>query len=130
MGAVGYCMGGRHVFRVAGEIPNRFRACASLHGTRLVTDAADSPHLTAAKAEGELYCGYAEHDPFAPLSNMPVIENTMKASKANLSYELHKGAHHGYALPDRDIHDKAAANRDWEHMFAMWRRQKIGRAHV
>ena len=22
-----------------------------------------------------------------------------------------------------DIHDKAAANRDWEHMFAMWRRQ-------
>ena len=31
MGAVGYCMGGRHVFRVAGAFPARFRACASLH---------------------------------------------------------------------------------------------------
>jgi hypothetical protein len=33
------------------------------------------------------------------------------------------GAEHGYALPDRDIHDKTAANRDWELIFAMFRRQ-------
>ena len=38
-------------------------------------------------------------------------------------YELHPGAEHGYALPDRDIHDKRAANRDWELIFAMFRRQ-------
>lgn len=123
VGAIGYCMGGRHVFRVAGSFPNRFKACASLHGTRLVTDGADSPHLTAKHAEGELYCGYAEHDPFAALSNIQAIESVMQGSRAKLSYELHKGGRHGYALPDRDIHDKQAANRDWELMFAMWRRQ-------
>jgi len=35
---------------------------------------------------------------------------------------LHAGALHGYALPDRDVHDKHAANRDWENIFAMFRR--------
>lgn len=123
LGSVGYCMGGRHVVRVAGAFAERFKGSASLHGTRLVTDGADSPHLSAVKAQGELYCGFAEHDPFAPLSNIPVIEEAMRGSKAKFSYEMHQGARHGYALPDRDIHHKAAANRDWELMFAMWRRQ-------
>ena len=123
VGSVGYCMGGRHVVRVAGAFPERFKGSASLHGTRLVTDAADSPHLDAIKAQGELYFGFAEHDPFAPLSHIPIIEQAMRGSKAKFSHEMHKGARHGYALPDRDIHDKHAANLDWELMFAMWRRQ-------
>jgi len=36
---------------------------------------------------------------------------------------VHAGADHGYALPDRDVFDKQAANRDWEHIFPMLRRQ-------
>ena len=36
---------------------------------------------------------------------------------------VHPGTEHGYALPDRDMFDKAAANRDWENIFAMFRRQ-------
>ena len=32
-------------------------------------------------------------------------------------------AEHGYALPDRDIFDKKAAERDWELIFAMFHRQ-------
>ena len=126
VGSIGYCMGGRHVFRVAGNFPHRFRASASLHGTRLVTDSPDSPHLTAMKASGELYCGFAEHDPFAAPPTVEVITETMRTASVKFSCELHKGAEHGYALPDRDIHDKQAANRDWELMFAMWRRQLAG----
>ena len=38
-------------------------------------------------------------------------------------HEIHPGAVHGYALPDRDIHHRAGANRDWELIFAMYRRQ-------
>jgi carboxymethylenebutenolidase len=38
-------------------------------------------------------------------------------------YEVHPAAEHGYALPNRDIHDKRATNRDWELIFAMFRRQ-------
>jgi len=36
---------------------------------------------------------------------------------------VHPGTVHGYALPDRDIFDKPAANRDWENIFAMFKRQ-------
>ena len=36
---------------------------------------------------------------------------------------IHQGTLHGYALPDRDIYVKAAAERDWELIFAMYHRQ-------
>lgn len=125
LGSIGYCMGGRHVFCVAGAFPDRFRANASLHGTRLVTDTPNSPHLIALKARGELYCGFAEHDPFAAPPTVQVITDTLRAAAVKFSCEVHKGAEHGYALSDRDIHDKQAANLDWELMFAMWRRQLV-----
>ena len=47
--AIGYCMGGRYVMCVAGTYPEHFVASASLHGTTLISDRDDSPHLLAAK---------------------------------------------------------------------------------
>lgn len=123
LGAIGYCMGGRHVFRVAGTFPARFRASASLHGTRLVTGEIDSPHLTAQQANGEIYCGFAEHDPYASMATVNALAATMPSANLRYHHELHPGAQHGYALPDRDIYDKVAANRDWELIFAMFHRQ-------
>jgi carboxymethylenebutenolidase len=38
-------------------------------------------------------------------------------------HKVHMGAEHGYALPDRDIYNKQAANRDWEMIFDIYRRQ-------
>ena len=121
MGAIGYCMGGRHVFRVMGAFPERFKACASLHGSATVTSGADSPHLDAARAGGELYCGHAERDRHSQPAILKILNET--AWKPKYHYSLHKSAHHGYALPDRDVHDKQAANRDWAMIFAMFRRQ-------
>ena len=54
VGTVGYCMGGRHVLRVAAEFPERIKASASLHGTLLVSGKPDSAHLTAHKIRGEI----------------------------------------------------------------------------
>ncbi len=123
MGAIGYCMGGRHVLRVAGAFPDRFKACASLHGTRLVTEGDDSPHCSATKAAGELYCGFAQHDPYAPMSTVNKLAATLKSTALHYRHEVHPGTEHGYALPDRDIFDKQAANRDWEIIFGMFHRQ-------
>ena len=36
---------------------------------------------------------------------------------------VHTQADHGYAIPDRDIFDKTAAERDWERIFAIYYRQ-------
>jgi carboxymethylenebutenolidase len=126
VGALGYCMGGRHVFRVAGAHPDRFKANACLHGSDLVIAGNDSPHLSAAKSHGELYCGYAEHDSYATKPIIAAIADAMRSSPAVYQPVVHIGAEHGYALPDRDVYAKHAANRDWESIFAMFRRQ-LGR---
>ena len=123
VGCIGYCMGGRLVLRVAGHFPHRFKVSACLHGSNLVTDRSDSPHLSAAKAEGELYCGFAELDPFASAEVIRTMGDAMRNAKAKYRYELHRAVDHGYALPERDIYNKSAANRDWEIVFAMFRRQ-------
>ena len=53
VGAIGYCMGGRYVMGAAGTYPEHFVASASLHGTTLISDRDDSPHLLAANLRGE-----------------------------------------------------------------------------
>lgn len=123
VGSIGYCMGGRHVLCVAGKFPRRLRASACMHGVNIVTDRKDSPHLSAMMAEGELYCGYAERDKFAPPAVIRTFDEALRGCNVRYRYEVHRGAEHGYALPDRDVFDKHAANRDWELIFAMFHRQ-------
>ena len=124
-GCIGYCMGGRHVLRVAAAFPDRFKACASLHGTNLATDAPDSPHLQMGDCDCDLYCGFAQWDKFAAPATIEALAQALKGTRVKYRYEIHPDADHGYALPDRDIHDRHAANRDWEIIFGMLR-QRLG----
>ena len=73
---------------------------------------------------GEVYCGFGERDRFTPPPLVNTLANLMREQTA-VRYRgiVHAGADHGYALPDRDVFDKSAANRDWENIFAMFRRQ-------
>jgi carboxymethylenebutenolidase len=123
-GSVGFCLGGRLAFHAAQEFPQRFRANASLHGTRLVNDAADSPHRLVNQMRGEFYGGFGELDRSAGPDVVAALEREL-AGSANLRYRfnLHPGAHHGYALPDRDVYDGVAAETDWREIFAMFERQ-------
>jgi carboxymethylenebutenolidase len=123
VGSIGYCMGGRHVIQVAAAYPDRFKASASLHGTTLISERPDSPHLGVAKLSGELYCGFAEFDHYAPLPMIEQLGELLKPCLVKYTHAIHKGAEHGYALPDRDIFHKQAAERDWELIFAMFHRQ-------
>ena len=124
MGAIGYCMGGRHVQVAGTHYPASFKASASLHGTYLISEKPDSSHLKLGDMRGEYYCGFAEVDHYAPPE---MIERLGKLAKANphLRYTevIHPGTVHGYALPDRDIFHKQAAEHDWELIFAMFHRQ-------
>jgi len=122
-GSVGFCMGGRHALFVAGTRPERMLASASLHGTRLISDKPDAPYLMADKFRGEMYCAFAEHDPYVPPDIAPALEGLL-TNRSALKYSsvVHKGARHGYAIPDRDVYDKAAAEKDWAGIFAMYAR--------
>ena len=81
MGSVGYCMGGRHVLSVAAAYPERFRASAGLHPTSVISDRSDSPHKLLDRMRGEVYCGFAETDAYAPL---PMIEASKRCSRASM----------------------------------------------
>jgi len=122
MGSLGYCMGGRHIVSVAAAYPDYFKASAGLHPTSLISDRTDSPHKVLANLSGELYCGFPEQDPYAPLSMIEEFRALLAPCPVAYRHIVHKGSLHGYALPDRDIYDKQAANRDWEVIFDMYRR--------
>lgn len=120
---VGYCMSGQYAINFAARYPDRVGAAASIYGVQLVTDQADSPHLAAQKAKGELYFACAEHDSYAPLEMVQALDASLKAGTAKAEVELYPGVHHGFAFPQRGaVYDKAAAERHWERLFALWRR--------
>jgi len=123
VGAIGFCMGGRYVMGAAGSYPERFVASASLHGTTLISDRDDSPHLLAANLRGEFYCGFAEQDSHAPPAMIDELAKLLKPCPVRYRFTVHPGTEHGYSLPDRDIYDKQATARDWEQIFAMFHRQ-------
>jgi carboxymethylenebutenolidase len=117
--AIGYCMGGRHALVAGGTFPHVIRAAASLHGSHIVDASADSPHIVAARIVGEAYCGFAERDPFAAEHVIDALRRQFAETGARLVYRVHRGAEHGYALPDRDVHDAEATRADWTAIHAM-----------
>lgn len=123
-GSIGYCLGGRLAMCAAGQFPDEFRASASMHGTHLVHDRPDSPHRFAGRIKGEVYCGFAEKDHLAPPATIEAFGQAMQQQgSARYRAIVHPGTVHGYALPDRDVFNKASANRDWENIFAMFKRE-------
>jgi len=88
-----------------------------------VSDAPLSPHRLADAYRGEIYCGFGERDEHASPAALAALSAALEGrSNVRYHYRVHPGAEHGYALPDRDVHDKQAANRDWEAIFGMYER--------
>jgi carboxymethylenebutenolidase len=121
--ALGYCMSGQYAINFAARYPDRVAAAASIYGVQLVTDQADSPHLAAQKTKAELYFACAEHDAYAPLEMVEALDHMVKSKNLNAEVELYQGVHHGFAFPQRAVYDKAAAERHWERLFALWKRR-------
>lgn len=121
-GAVGYCMSGRYAISAAVNFPDRVKAAASIYGTHLMTDQPDSPHRTARNARGEIYIACAETDRWAPPEMIAPLREALKADGVNAEVEIYPGTHHGFAFPNRPVYDKAAAERHWERLLALYRR--------
>lgn len=122
MGAVGYCMSGQYAINAAAYYPDKVKAAASIYGVSLVTDAHDSPHLAAQKVQGEVYFACAEIDPYAPLEMVEALSQSVTANQVKGEVEIYPGVHHGFAFPQRAAYDKPAAERHWERLLALFKR--------
>src|SRR5215510_6620084 len=123
VGVHGYCMSGPYALAAAARYPERVAAAASFYGTWLVSDAVESPHLALGKAKGELYISCAEHDDLAPPDMVKELKTLFDKSGNPGALEIQMGVHHGFAFPQRKIYDKAAAERHWERLIALYRRR-------
>ena len=120
VGTVGYCMSGRYAINAATHFPDRVKAAASVYGVQLATDQPDSPHLAAQKTKAELYFACAETDIYAPQEIIDKVTQAMAG--ANAEVEVYPGTHHGFAFPKRPVYDRDAAERHWERLLALYRR--------
>ncbi len=120
MGTMGYCMGGPFTMRTAAARPDRIGAAASFHGGRLVTDAADSPHLLVPKMKVQYLFAIAENDD----ENEPEVKNVLRETFARnglqAEIEVYEGALHGWCPPDSRVYNEAQAERAWSRLLALF----------
>ena len=113
-------MSGPFSFAMACRYPDRIKAAASIYGVRLFGDgsSADIAH----RANAELYFACAEHDPYAPKEMIDGLDAHLQSIGANARVEWYPDTHHGFAFPQRPVYDKAAAERHWERLCALFDR--------
>jgi carboxymethylenebutenolidase len=123
LGGVGYCMSGPFILAACGSFPDRFKCGASIYGANLLTDKPDSAHLYADRVQCEMYFACAEIDKYAPKDTIDALDAHLKQSKTNYRLEWYPAAEHGFAFPQRaGIYHKASAERHWERLFALFKR--------
>jgi len=115
----GYCMGGRTGWLIAAAHPERVAALGGFHVGRLVSDDADSPHLSAGKITAEVYLGTADNDPSMTAENIATLERALDDAGVTYRSELYEGAAHGYTMADTAAYDEDAAERHFTELFAL-----------
>ncbi len=125
VGVHGYCMSGPYALAAAARFPDRVRAAASFYGTWLVSDAEESPHLNLGKVTGEVYISCAEHDDLAPPDMVAELAEYVERSGVDGELEIQPDVHHGFAFPLRWCYDQPAAERHWERLLSLYRRNLV-----
>jgi len=118
----GYCMGARAGWRIAAACPDRVAALGGFHGGGLVTDAPDSPHLSAGALDAELYFGHADQDPNMTPDQIAVLDRALDDAGVSHRSEVYAGALHGYTMSDMPVYDEAATERHFTELFALLER--------
>lgn len=120
VGCVGYCMGGRLAFTAAGAHPERVAAAACIHGGHIASDEPDSPHLQAGRIRAALYFGVADNDASCTPESQARLKAALDAADVRYRIEVFSGAAHGFAVRDMPAYSEAAAERQWERVFALF----------
>jgi len=121
-GVVGYCMGGRVAFISAERLADRVIAAACIHPGGVVTDTPESPHRDVADIRGTIYIAAADEDSSFTPEQRAILSEALDAAHVAYELELFVGARHGFAVPDHAVYNEAAAEEQWERVFALFDR--------
>jgi len=121
-GAIGFCMSGGLTLAVAKRFPERVAAAASIHGAWLVRDSADSPHLGLAGVVAEVYLGWCDNDPTAPVEDLHTLTAALDAAGIEHTHDFYTEAVHGYAPPGTDRYHRYASEQHWERVHDLLNR--------
>jgi carboxymethylenebutenolidase len=122
-GAVGFCMSGGLTLALAKAYPGRMVAAASIHGARLVRDGDDSPHRHLERATAEVYLGWCDNDPTAPVEHRDIVTAALDAAGLPWTMDFYTDAVHGYAPPGTERYNRAASEQHWEHVHDLLSRR-------
>ena len=121
IGAVGFCMSGGLVISLARAHPDRVAAVASIHGAWLVRESEDSPHIGLDAVTAEVYLGWADNDPTAPVEDRTVLEQALNDAGVTYNLDWFTDAVHGYASAG-ERYNLEASEMHWERVHSMFRR--------
>jgi carboxymethylenebutenolidase len=110
-GAVGLCLSGASVLRMAAARPDQIAVGASFHGGRLYTDAPTSPHLLLSRIKARLYFGHAVNDNSMPQAAIDSFNRALEAWGGHYESEIYDGALHGWTVTDSAAYDPPQAER-------------------
>jgi carboxymethylenebutenolidase len=122
IGAFGYCLGGRLALAAAAFVADRIGAAASFHGGGFVKETQDSIHLNASKIQAEVYIAHAGTDKYVPEEQLFTLNKCLEVAGVRKRIEIYRDAHHGFAISGRRVYHEPSANRAWERLFALFRR--------
>ena len=121
IGTVGYCMGGGLAIRTAAAVPNAVAACASFHGSQLVSAEPDSPHTLAPKIKAQMYLGFAIEDRTMPPEAVEKLKAALDAAGVRYGSEVYAGARHGWCVKDHTVYNEPQAERAWSHLLKLFK---------
>jgi carboxymethylenebutenolidase len=128
IGTTGYCMGGPFVMRTAATLPERIGAGASFHGSRLVMDDPNSPHLLIPQMRGSFLFAIAQNDDEREPEAKNVLRKAFDDAGLSAEIEVYEGAMHGWCPPDSQVYNEAQAERAWARMLALFEQALVGSA--
>jgi carboxymethylenebutenolidase len=115
----GYCAGARLGWRIAAAHADRVAALAGFHPGGLVSDASDSPHLSAGEVTAELYFGFADEDPGMTAEQIATFGRALDEAGRSYRAEVYEGARHGFTMADGAAYDEAASERHYDELRAL-----------
>jgi len=120
MGAIGFCLGARAVYRTLMRLPEQFAVGAMWHPSLLVDEADDSPHLTAGDLAQPLYMGIGTADEVQSIAmNQPFFDAVAPLEDVELA--IFDGADHAFTWPTGPTYHEVAATDSWAKTTALFR---------